>query len=264
MTANPYTVLITGAASGIGLAFTKYYLTLPNTAIFAADIKEIPVSNQPDGDHSKLVKHYADFASESSIRALASSIRNTLADSSSARSSSTLDLIIHSAGIRGLVSSVEQANPENVAAAETLQVMDSATLMRTYQINTVGTFTLLQSLAEANLYHTPPESTTKVLIMTSRMGSVSHARATALGGAYAYRASKAALNAMVTSLSIDLPHAIFALVHPGRVETGLTLCREEGAMEVEESVTDMLALITRLGKEDSGRFMDRFGQEIGW
>lgn len=100
--------------------------------------------------------------------------------------------------------------------------------------------------------------------MTSRMGSISHARTTGLGGAYAYRASKAALNAVVTSLSIDLPHVMFALVHPGRVETGLTLCREEGAMEVEESVADMLALVGRLGREDSGRFMDRFGEDIGW
>lgn len=84
------------------------------------------------------------------------------------------------------------------------------------------------------------------------------------GGGYAYRASKAALNAMIKSMSIDLPHVMFALVHPGRVETGLTKCREDGAIEVDESVHDMLQLIDRLDLRDSGRYMDRFGVEIGW
>jgi len=142
--------------------------------------------------------------------------------------------------------------------------MDATTMLRTYQINTLGTFTLLQSLIAHILFYPkdlPSSSPAKAIIMTSRMGSISYNTA---GGGYAYRASKAALNAIVRSMSIDVPDVIFALVHPGRVETGLTRCREEGAIEAEESVGDMLGVIERLREEDSGKFMDRFGKEIGW
>lgn len=84
------------------------------------------------------------------------------------------------------------------------------------------------------------------------------------GSAYAYRASKAALNAIIKSFSIDVPEVVFTILHPGRVESGLVMCKEEGAISAEESVRTMVPLIGGFGKEDSGRFMDRFGERIEW
>jgi hypothetical protein len=40
--------------------------------------------------------------------------------------------------------------------------------------------------------------------------------------------------------------------------------KEDGAISAEESVNDMGRLIEGLGKDDSGRFMDRFGIDIPW
>ena len=40
--------------------------------------------------------------------------------------------------------------------------------------------------------------------------------------------------------------ALFALVHPGRLETGLVSVKEDGAIDIEESVHDMLKLIDGL------------------
>ena len=157
---------------------------------------------------------------------------------------------------------VEDAHPDDVAAAETLAVMDSATMLRTYEVNAVGTFTLLKHLIPHLRRDAarPP----RVVIMSSRMGSISY---NTTGGAYAYRASKAALNAIVKSFSIDVADACFACVHPGRVETGLVKTREEGAISAEESVETMLGVIERLGVEGgltSGCFVDRWGNDIGW
>lgn len=250
---EPYTVLITGAASGIGHCFAKHYLTQADTIVIAVDKDPI----KWDTDQSqKLFSFQVDFSSTQQIQAFVhQDLRNTLGDNHG----TAIDLVIHSAGIRGLVPAIVEQTPNDVAAAETLAVMDAETMLRTYQINTLGTFTLVQSLVNARLLR---PSSAKLVVMTSRMGSISY-NATA-GGAYAYRASKAALNAVVKSFSIDVRDAVFALVHPGRVETGLTRCREEGAMEVDESVGDMLGLIGRLEAKDSGRFMDRFGEDIGW
>ncbi|KAF4313588.1 Glucose/ribitol dehydrogenase [Botryosphaeria dothidea] len=174
------------------------------------------------------------------------------------------DLVIHSAGIRGLVPSHEAQDPSDVAGAETIAAMDAATMRRAFEINTLAAFTLIKALLPS-LRENP--SRPRVVVMASRMGSVA---SNAAGGAYAYRASKAALNAVLRSFSIDVPEVAFALVHPGRVETGLVRTREEGAIEVGESVGDMLGLIERLGQEEgnrglkSGCFVDRWGKEIPW
>ena len=84
------------------------------------------------------------------------------------------------------------------------------------------------------------------------------------GSAYAYRASKAAMNAIVRSFAIDVPEVAFILCHPGRVETNLVRCKEEGAITVEESVDAIVPLIEKWGKGDSGNFYDRFGRTIQW
>ncbi|KAK0654150.1 C-factor [Lasiodiplodia hormozganensis] len=188
-------------------------------------------------------------------------------------------LVIHSAGIRGLVPSHEAARPDDVAGAETIAAMDAATMRRAYEINAVATFTLIKALLPSfrSSYSSSPDySKPKVVIMASRMGSVSSnggsdARGggsnAMAGGAYAYRASKAALNAIVRSFSHDVPEVDFALVHPGRVQTGLVRTKEEGAIEVGESVADVLRLIDRIGVEEglgSGCFVDRWGNAIPW
>lgn len=268
---EPYTVLVTGAASGIGRGFVEHYLKQPNTLVIAWDVRTIDLSPPPstpgeDGQSKRLRKQQVDFSSERSIEDGVNFMR-TKYGALSASANPKIDLIIHSAGIRGLVPEIEKSYPDDVAVAETIITMNAATMMRTMQINTIGTFTLLQKLSAAGLFYEPEcasSKETRVVIMTSRMGSVGHNAKTRQGGAYAYRASKAALNATVTSLAIDLPHVIISLVHPGRVETGLTKCREEGAIEVEDSVSSMLELIENLTREHSGRFVDRFGDTIDW
>lgn len=268
---EPYTVLITGAASGIGRCFVEHYLKQPNTLVIAWDVRTIDITAPPstpseDGQSRRFRKQQVDFASERSIEDGVNFMRTKYGAFSSC-TNPKIDLVIHSAGVRGLVPEIEEAYPDDVAVAETIITMNAATMMKTMQINTIGTFILVQKLASAGLFYEPEcasSKETKIIVMTSRMGSVSHNAEARQGGAYAYRASKAALNAIVTSLTIDLPQVIISLVHPGRVETRLTKCREEGAIEVEDSVDQMLKLIKRLTRDDSGKFVDRFGSEIAW
>lgn len=130
-------------------------------------------------------------------------------------------------------------------------------MLRTFSINTLGTFNTISSFLPSLLRASDP----KVIILSSRMGSVA---SNVSGGGYAYRASKAALNAVVKSFSIDVPGVTFLLLHPGRVETGLVEWKEEGAISVEESVRDCEKVIKGLQRGASGRFVDRFGVEIPW
>lgn len=239
----PRRILISGAASGLGFQFLRCYSEDPSNHIIAIDRNPLP---EAAARRSNIEHLSVDITSSFSLRMLSSHL-----------DSSAVDLVIHSAGVRGLVPQKEDECPNDVAACETLEVMNEDTLSRTFQINAVGTFTLIRCL----LPNLKRSKDPKVIVMSSRMGSIGHNIA---GGAYAYRASKAALNAIVRSLSFDVPEVTFILCHPGRVETGIVKCKEEGAMTTEESVSGMLPWIERWSKSDSGKFFDRFGEVIQW
>ncbi|CAD0093535.1 unnamed protein product [Aureobasidium mustum] len=237
------TILISGAASGLGRAFLEAYSQEHINTIIAIDREQIHLFATCAATISS---HIVDVTEEKSINNLATALEGT-----------PIDLFIHSVGIRGLVPAVENAQPESVAAAETLDVMDLSTLMHTFQVNAAGTFLLIRSL----LPNLRRADAAKVVIMSSRMRSLGY---NTTGSAYAYRASKAALNAMIKSFSIDVPEVVFVLCHPGRVESRLVKYKEEGAISAEESVLGLLPLVQSWDKNDSGQFYDRFGQPIVW
>jgi len=239
------TILVTGAANGLGAAFVEAYRIQPNTTILALDRQPILPT------HPNIHSHTLDLINEQAIQSFANQI-----------STAPIDLLIHSAGIRGLVPALEDQHPNDVAACETLTGMDIETITRTFQINSVATFALLRALLPNLRMAAKP----KVIIMSSRMGSLANNAKpnAAAGSAYAYRASKAALNMIVRSFAVDVPEVVFVLCHPGRVETKLVKGREEGAIEAGESVRGILPLIDRWCEGDSGKYYDRFGAAIAW
>jgi hypothetical protein len=60
------------------------------------------------------------------------------------------------------------------------------------------------------------------------------------------------------------PEVTFLLMHPGRVETGLVGWKEEGAFSVDEVLGDCVSVVEKADKEWSGRFVDRWGNDIAW
>ena len=252
-------IIVTGAASGLGKTFVRNYLRDSENSVVAVD-RSFSSSASPAQDVLAVADAYRKEVGNdetNTLRLFTIDVTNETGISAQLCDVKDVDIVIHSAGVRGLERSVAVAKSEDVAKAETVDVVTAETMMDTFHVNAVGTFLLIRAL----LPKLRPGGGSKMVVMGSRMGSMG---SNTNGGGYAYRTSKAALNAAVKSFSIDVPEVVFAVVHPGRVESGLVAVKEDGAISAEESVRDMLGLIGRLGKEESGRFYDRFGGEVPW
>lgn len=104
--------------------------------------------------------------------------------------------------------------------------------------------------------------------LTARVGSISDNR---LGGWYSYRASKAALNQLIRTFSVELarkkPNAFCVALHPGTVDTGLSHPFQRNVPEgklftPEYSAARLLAVLADLGPAQSGKCFAWDGQEI--
>ena len=93
------------------------------------------------------------------------------------------------------------------------------------------------------------------------MGSIA---ANEAGGHYAYRSSKAAVNAVMKSLSIDVKAkgVIVVLLHPGWVKTDMG--GQSAPLTPQRSVQGLRTVIAGLRLEQSGKFLSYDGSTIPW
>ncbi len=107
-----------------------------------------------------------------------------------------------------------------------------------------------------------------VAALSARVGSISDNR---LGGWHAYRASKAALNQVIKTCSIELARksksALCVGLHPGTVDTKLSEPFQRGVPEgklftPEYSAEQLLGVLDGLNADQSGRLFDWAGEEI--
>jgi len=150
-----------------------------------------------------------------------------------------LDVLVNNAGI------LERVELDN---------LDLDVIRRHFEINSIGPLRLTHAML-GNL-----GAGSKIAIVTSLMGSITDNTS---GGSYAYRMSKAAVNAAGVSLARDLEgrRIPVVLLHPGMVATAMTGGR---GVPVEESVRGLLSRIAELTLETSGTFLHADGRTLPW
>lgn len=236
------TIAITGAGSGIGHTFLTHFAASSSNTVHAMDVS-FPDETSDSSASATIHRYKLNTRSDSEV-----------ADVTSKLEGQPIDLFIHSAAVRGLEDI--PVKDEDPGAAETMDKATSSTMQQTLEINIVGSFLIIRALLP-NL----KKAEGKVVVMGSRMGSIGSNKD---GSAYAYRASKAGLNAIIKSFSIDVPGIVFVVMHPGRVSTRMTPIEEPGSVSSEEAIKIMLPHVERFGKKDSGKFYTREGKEIPW
>ncbi len=116
-------------------------------------------------------------------------------------------------------------------------------------------------MAEAFIEHVAASEQKKIITLTSIVGSIAENN---FGGMYAYRASKAAANAIMKSMAIDLkPRGIIALpLHPGFAKTDLG--GQNADIEPSIGAAGMRKVIAEATLEQSGHFLAYDGRELPW
>jgi len=135
--------------------------------------------------------------------------------------------------------------------------LDYERFERFFAINTLG----MLRVTEALLPQLRRGERRVIANMTSRMGSIADNTS---GGAYEYRATKAGMNMVNRSLSVDLqPEGFICLVlHPGWVQTAMG--GASAPLPVADSAAGLLRIIDAADAEYNGGFYDYSGQSLPW
>ncbi len=151
-----------------------------------------------------------------------------------------------------------------MAPEKSWRELDPATLAQAFAINAIGPALLMKHF----LPLLPRDRRAVFATLSAKVGSIGDNR---LGGWYAYRASKAALNQFVRTASIELrrgrPQAICVALHPGTVDTGLSAPFAKSGLQVQApalAAQRLLTVLAGLKAEDSGQFFDYRGEHLPW
>jgi NAD(P)-dependent dehydrogenase (short-subunit alcohol dehydrogenase family) len=229
------TVLVTGANRGLGLEFARQYAA-EGWQIFAAcrapkAAKELQRIAVESGGRIRVIE--MDVTDAASVLAAAAGLKGE-----------AIDLLLNNAGVGG-------------PPGQRIGSLDYAAWTRVLDANTLGPMRVV----EAFIDNVAPSDQKRIVTITSGMGSLEDNTS---GGSYAYRSSKAAVNMVMKSLSIDLaPRGITCVVmNPGWVRTDMG--GSSGKLSPPESIKAMRSVIAALRLEDSGKFLNYTGKPYPW
>jgi len=229
------TVLITGSNRGLGLEFCRQYAE--------QDWHVIACSRNPDdafdlnslaSRHPNIQLEQLDVSAFEQIDALS----RKLADLS-------IDVLINNAGI--------YADNKNNGLGH----LDYQAWANSLLINTQAPV----KMTEAFLPHIKKSDKKLMVAISSLMGSMADNDS---GGSIFYRSSKAALNAAMKSVAIELKNQSVGVLifHPGWVKTDMG--GPDALINAEQSVAGMRALIANFSLDQSGSFVKYDGTPMPW
>lgn len=229
------TVLITGCNRGLGLEFVRQYLAL-GWSVAALCRRSSPELESLRAEPA-LEIHLADVTDDTALAAVAAGFGGRC-----------IDVLINNAGIMG-----ESNFGESGMRSQGFGATSREEWLRVFDVNTVSPM----RIAEAFIEPVCASERGRIVTLSSEMGSIA---GNAHGGWYAYRASKAGVNAVMKSMAIDLADrgVLTLALHPGWVRTGLGGPR--APLDVETSVRGMIGVIERLAPADSGSFVSYEGR----
>jgi NAD(P)-dependent dehydrogenase (short-subunit alcohol dehydrogenase family) len=236
-------VLVIGAGGGIGQEAVKQVCTAnPNTKVYSVSRSEAHTLFQNQ-------QHFTfDSTNEDAIKAFVHDINAQQVKFSQ---------VICTTGVLS-ISGNKTLKPE-----KRLEDIDPSQLAEYFRVNTAVPAMWLKYLVKI-----VAKNKASIVFFSARVGSISE---NGLGGWYGYRASKAALNMIVKTASIEYkrraPNTTLACYHPGTVDTGLSKPFQANVkpgklFTADFTVSQLLKHMQEFDAEHSPYYIDWAGQTI--
>ena len=199
----------------------------------ADDLQEYAANN------NNIVIELLDITNNDHIENLSSKYKNQ-----------TIDILLNNAGL----------TPRHFSAFRKLSGVDEDITRKSFEINALGTMKVIQAFIK----NVEQSENGKIIALSSKASSFSERLKIPM--MYSYAMSKAALNSMIYSLSFETKkkNVVVISLSPGMVNTtpGTSI---PSAIEIDESVTKMMAVIENLTMDQNGLFIDyEDGRTIPW
>ncbi len=237
----PNNIVIIGASGGIGHAFIQLLSKDSTNTLytFSRSYKKTPTT------HENIISANIDYNNEASIVEAAKSTEVA----------GPIDLVIVATGF---------LHDDTIMPERSLRELSAEKFEKNFLVNTIGPALVAK--------HFLPKMNKKqravFAILSARVGSINDNR---LGGWYAYRASKAAVNMLIKTASIEItrkqPNTIVVGLHPGTVDSQLSEpfqrnIKSEKLFTPEYSTKKMMSVIQELKINDSGNTFAWDGKKI--
>ena len=237
---NQLTIAVVGASGGLGRAFVEHCVEQSNVSNIHAFSR-----SRAQFESEKVKGHEVDITSEASIQKAIASAGNTL----------SFDVVIVATGL---------LHDERVLPEKSIRELSLENFHNVFLVNTYGPALLTKYF----LPRLQRDRKSVFACLSARVGSISD---NSLGGWYAYRASKVALNMILKNAAIEIArrhkHACIIGLHPGTVDTSLSKPFQRQVQEgklftPEYSTACLLTVINNVTSEQSGKVFAWDGKEV--
>lgn len=229
---NELKIVVIGASGALGKEFVTQFAKDENVAQLFAFSR-----SKTTFDNDKIISHFIDLEDEKYIKEAAAKCPNNL------------DYVIIATGL---------LHDQSLMPEKALRDLSKDKFEKLFSVNTIGP----ALLAKHFLPKLNKEQKSIFAAISARVGSISDNK---LGGWYAYRASKSALNMILKNAAIEISRsnkkAIILGLHPGTVDSNLSkpfqgAVQEHKLFTPQYSVTKMREVLQNASLADSGSVID--------
>lgn len=237
--ATPHLTVIFGGTGGVGAALA-HTLQARGEAVLTI------------GRHTDVA---VDYTQPDSVAACAQQVAARLAQ----RGETLARLIVATGFLHGDTAAGTRAEPER-----SWSHLEADALAHSFAVNAIGPALVMRHF----LPLLPRQGPCLAAFFSARVGSIGD---NTLGGWYAYRAAKAALNQLVHTAAIELARrnreAVCVALHPGTVDTPLSQPFAKTGLKVRPAgvaAAELIAVMDGLTAAQTGGFFDHQGLAVPW